>query len=202
MAAAASAHTGAERIRPSPDSAMSKARFISGDGEGTGSVITRSYIAVVRSAIRSRVNSCSNRSRPARPIRARSSASPASVCSAAARASLSPGGTTRPVTPSTFTQGTPVARRVLITGFARAIASSCTSPNASARVTDGSTNRSHAAYHAATASSSSGPRKKMRDSSCRSRLRRSSSPRIGPSPITTAATSARASARSSTSAPL
>ena len=39
----------------------------------------------------------------------------------AASASLSPVGTTMPVTPSTFTQGTPVASRVLITGLARAM---------------------------------------------------------------------------------
>ena len=122
------------------------------------------YIATVRAIIVSRVNSVSKRSRAASPIRRRSAASPANRCSAALSARLSPGGTVRPVTPSTFTHGTPVGSRVLITGFARAIASSCTSPNASARVTDGSTNMSQAPYHAATVSSSAAPRKKVRDS--------------------------------------
>jgi len=42
------------------------------------------------------------------------------------------------------THGTPDGSRVLTTGFRHAMASSCTYPNASARVTDGSTKMSQA----------------------------------------------------------
>ena len=54
------------------------------------------------------------------------------------------GGTTSHVLSCWFTHGTPDGRFVLTTGTPQAIASSCTTPNASARVTDGSTNRSAA----------------------------------------------------------
>jgi hypothetical protein len=101
-----------------------------------------------------------------------------------------------------LTHGTPVVSRVLITGLPRAIASSCTSPNASARVTAGSTKTSQAAYHAATASSSRLPRKKTRvwmpsDAASASRLARR-----GPSPTTTAAKGESFNARSNTLTPL
>src|SRR5882724_9861374 len=48
-------------------------------------------------------------------------------------APASPGGATRPVTPCAFTHGTPVGRSVLTTGSPQAMASTCTSPNASVR---------------------------------------------------------------------
>ena len=63
---------------------------------------------------------------------------------ASRKAATSPGGTTRPLSPWRFTHGTPEGRSVLTTGLPQAIASSCTMPKASALVTDGSTNMSHA----------------------------------------------------------
>ena len=86
-----------------------------------------------------------------------------------------------------FTHATPVPRSVLTTGLPRAIASICTTPNASCRVTDGSTNRSHARYSAASSSSVTSPTNLTRSAmpSCvRPALR--ALPLSGPSPTRTA----------------
>ncbi len=84
------------------------------------------------------------RLRPASPNWSRSSRSPHSR-SRAARSSLTLFGlTTMPVRSCWLTQEVPVCNSVLITGWPQSIASSCTIPKASCRVTDGSTNTSHA----------------------------------------------------------
>ena len=61
-----------------------------------------------------------------------------------------------------FTHGTPLGTRVLTTGLPQAIASSCTYPNASARVTDGSTKTSHACRAPRSSSSGTSPAKRTR----------------------------------------
>ena len=61
------------------------------------------YSASVSSTVRSRVNSSRQRRLPASPRRWRSFTSSANRCSAFARASASPGGTSKPVSPSRTT---------------------------------------------------------------------------------------------------
>ena len=101
-----------------------------------------------------------------------------------------------------LTQGTPVASAVLITGLPQAIASSCTYPNASARVTDGSTNTSQATRSARSSWSSTSPGKLKRAGPDWRLASARHSSRIGPSPAITTSTARGAAASMSTSTPL
>ncbi len=112
--------------------------------------------------MRGTVNSRRARSRACPPSRSRSSSSASSRSSAARRAAASPGGTTRPVTPSRLAKRTPVGSAVDTTGVPAACASICTRPNASLRATLGRQSTSAARYHAASSASSCGGKKVAR----------------------------------------
>src|SRR5450759_969319 len=142
-----------------------------------------------------RVNIVWARSRACAPRRARSSGSSTRRRSAPPSAPASPGGTMSPVTPSSFTNGTPVGRSVDTTGVPQACASTCTAPNASLRSTDGRQNTSAAWYQATSSSSGTGGMNVMRLEIPDATAISSIVPSSGPVPITTRSASPSAIAR-------
>src|SRR5437879_2554453 len=114
----------------------------------TESATSRWYSASNLGTTALAVYSSSNPRSPARPNRARISASLLSLAMARANASGSPGGTSSPVSPwTTMSAGPPIV--LAMTDLPLLIASMMTSPNASG-VTDGATPNRHRSQAAIT----------------------------------------------------
>ncbi len=210
------AQSGADATSPAPDNVTSSARFAQSVSRPAraGAGFPRSLTATACAEATHRHSSSNDRHIRSAPkySRARAKAPCPSLARrtgswhsrrrAAASASASPGGTTSPDSPSRLTQGTPVGRSVLTTGRPHSIASTCTMPKASWRVTDGSTNTSARLYQSSRSASLTRPRKRTRSCTPSSRANASRLSRSGPSPTSTSDAGTPTKARSSTSTPL